>query len=103
MPTDIEGEVCCHQSGTNYDGLGNGRCRTSSLLQSRSLEHWCDSGHLSFICESNLCLLVASVYTELNAVTKGVSLGIYSKDKDKGREATKDGSQPYVDLMGRRV
>jgi hypothetical protein len=48
---------------------------------------------------------IASVYTEMNAISKGVSLGIY----DKKREATLDiahatgGAQPYVDLLGRRV
>ncbi|KAF8913971.1 hypothetical protein CPB84DRAFT_1840743 [Gymnopilus junonius] len=47
-------------------------------------------------------LSIASVYTEMNAVTKGVSLGIYNKDHDRGREAAKDGSQPYVELIGRR-
>lgn len=44
----------------------------------------------------------ASVYTEMNAISKGVSLGIYGEGKRKGIEASKDGSQPYVDLMGRR-
>ncbi|KAH9844273.1 uncharacterized protein C8Q71DRAFT_793820 [Rhodofomes roseus] len=47
-------------------------------------------------------LSIASVYTEMNAITKGVSLGIFDKDKGKGVEAAQGGSQPYVDLMGRR-
>ena len=47
-------------------------------------------------------ILVASVYTEMNAVTKGVSLGIYNKDTERGSEAVVNGSQPYVELMGRR-
>ncbi|KAF8812514.1 hypothetical protein BYT27DRAFT_7239968 [Phlegmacium glaucopus] len=47
-------------------------------------------------------LSIASVYTELNAVSKGTSLGIFKKDDDRGVEAAKDGSQPYVELMGRR-
>ncbi|PPR07041.1 hypothetical protein CVT26_005242 [Gymnopilus dilepis] len=47
-------------------------------------------------------LSIASVYTEMNAVTKGVSLGIYTKEHDRGREASRDGSQPYVELIGRR-
>ncbi|KAI0092018.1 hypothetical protein BDY19DRAFT_990766 [Irpex rosettiformis] len=47
-------------------------------------------------------LSIASVYTEMNAISKGVSIGIYSKDKKDGVEADKGGSQPYVDLMGRR-
>ena len=45
---------------------------------------------------------LASVYTELNAVSKGTSLGIFTKDDDRGVEAAKDGSQPYIELMGRR-
>ncbi|TCD69650.1 hypothetical protein EIP91_006667 [Steccherinum ochraceum] len=47
-------------------------------------------------------LSIASVYTEMNAISKGVSIGIYDKGKGKGVEATRGGSQPYVDLMGRR-
>ncbi|KAI0773438.1 hypothetical protein BC629DRAFT_1291076 [Irpex lacteus] len=47
-------------------------------------------------------LSIASVYTEMNAISKGVSIGIYSEAKKNGVEASKDGSQPYVDLMGRR-
>ncbi|KZT20375.1 hypothetical protein NEOLEDRAFT_1075772 [Neolentinus lepideus HHB14362 ss-1] len=47
-------------------------------------------------------LSIASVYTEMNAITKGVSIGIYKESK-KGEvpEPDKGGSQPYVDLMGR--
>lgn len=46
--------------------------------------------------------IIASTYTEMNAISKGVSLGIYKDGKQKGLEALKGGSQPYVDLMGRR-
>lgn len=53
-----------------------------------------------YICDFNP--VTASVYTEMNAVTKGVSLGIYKSDEERGREATKNGSQPYVELIGRR-
>lgn len=45
---------------------------------------------------------LASVYTEMNAISKGVSLGIYEKAKGNNIEASRDGAQPYVDLMGRR-
>lgn len=45
---------------------------------------------------------IASVYTELNAVSKGTSLGVFTKDDDRGVEAAKGGSQPYIELMGRR-
>lgn len=47
-------------------------------------------------------VLAASVYTEMNAISRGVSLGIYEKSKQEGIEASRTGSQPYVDLMGRR-
>ena len=43
----------------------------------------------------------ASAYTEMNAISKGVSLGIYEASKNRGIEATKS-AQPYVDIMGRR-
>ena len=46
--------------------------------------------------------MAANVYTEMNAISKGVSLGIFESSKNKGMEATKGGSQPYVDIMGRR-
>ena len=45
---------------------------------------------------------IASVYTEMNAISKGVAIGMYDESKKDGVEASKGGSQPYVDLMGRR-
>ncbi|KAK0486868.1 hypothetical protein EDD18DRAFT_651532 [Armillaria luteobubalina] len=48
-------------------------------------------------------LSIASVYTEMNALSKGVSLGIYKEGKQKGLDAIRDGSQPYVELMSRRI
>lgn len=38
----------------------------------------------------------------MNAISKGVSLGIFDKAKGKGVDLKKGESQPYVDLMGRR-
>ena len=38
----------------------------------------------------------------MNAISKGVSIGLYDEAKKNGVEANKGGSQPYVDLMGRR-
>ncbi|EPQ59442.1 hypothetical protein GLOTRDRAFT_91037 [Gloeophyllum trabeum ATCC 11539] len=47
-------------------------------------------------------LSIASVYTEMNAVTKGVSIGIYGQSKKSEiPEPSKGGMQPYVELMGR--
>ncbi|KAJ3570201.1 hypothetical protein NP233_g4562 [Leucocoprinus birnbaumii] len=48
-------------------------------------------------------LSIASVYTEMNAISKGVSIGIYKEGKGQGMEASSTGSQPYVDIMGRRM
>jgi hypothetical protein len=54
--------------------------------------------------EREEALSIASVYTEMNAISKGVSLGIYdSSHKRKAPEAVKDGTQPYVEFMGRRM
>jgi len=39
----------------------------------------------------------------MNATSKGVSLGIYKEGKGKNVEASRDGTQPYVDLIGRRI
>lgn len=38
----------------------------------------------------------------MNAVTKGVSLGIYRDGQQRGADASRTGAQPYVELMGRR-
>lgn len=38
----------------------------------------------------------------MNAISKGVSLGIYKDNEKRGVEAVKGGSQSYVELMGRR-
>lgn len=48
---------------------------------------------------------VASVYTEINAISKGVSLGIYNKQREADLKAAHAGgeAQPYVDLLGRRI
>jgi hypothetical protein len=46
----------------------------------------------------------ASVYTEMNAISKGVSLGIYDKKREADLKAAHaNEAQPYVDLLGRRV
>lgn len=39
----------------------------------------------------------------MNALSKGVSLGIYKEGKQKTIEAVHGGNQPYVQLMGRRM
>lgn len=49
-----------------------------------------------------LVSLIASAYTEMNAISKGVSIGIFNESKAKGVELAKGESQPYIDLMGRR-
>lgn len=48
-------------------------------------------------------LSIASVYTEANAVSKGVSLGLIEEGRKKDVETLPERKQPYVDLMGRRI
>ncbi|KAF9247293.1 hypothetical protein BU15DRAFT_84810 [Melanogaster broomeanus] len=56
--------------------------------------------HLGF--EREEALSIGSVYTEMNAVTKGVSLGLIDESRKKEIEPIPGEKQPYVDLMGRR-
>ncbi|KAG1806733.1 uncharacterized protein HD556DRAFT_334202 [Suillus plorans] len=53
--------------------------------------------------EREEALSIASVYTEMNAISKGVSLGLFDKPREKEIELIKDSTQPYVDLLGRRI
>ncbi|KXN89656.1 hypothetical protein AN958_05523 [Leucoagaricus sp. SymC.cos] len=46
-------------------------------------------------------LSIASVYTEMNAISKGVSLGIFKESREKGMGVSSKGTQPYVVIMGR--
>lgn len=48
-------------------------------------------------------LSIASAYTELNAISKGTSLGIFGKGKTPASEVMESSSQPHVELMGRRI
>ncbi|OAX44571.1 hypothetical protein K503DRAFT_825731 [Rhizopogon vinicolor AM-OR11-026] len=52
--------------------------------------------------EREEALSIASVYTDMNAISKGVSLGLFDESRKKEIEPIKDGTQPYVDLLGRR-
>ncbi|KAG2757343.1 hypothetical protein P692DRAFT_20948436 [Suillus brevipes Sb2] len=52
--------------------------------------------------EREEALSIASVYTEMNAISKGVSLGLFDKSRQKEIEPIKGSTQPYVDLLGRR-
>ncbi|KAG9047482.1 hypothetical protein FS837_002128 [Tulasnella sp. UAMH 9824] len=45
-------------------------------------------------------LSIASVYTEMNAASKGVSIGIYAPSKND--EYASGSTQPFVELMGRK-
>lgn len=53
--------------------------------------------------EREEALSIASVYTEMNAISKGVSLGLIDESRKKEIEILPEGKQPYVDLMGRRI
>ncbi|KAG8218580.1 hypothetical protein J3R82DRAFT_4221 [Butyriboletus roseoflavus] len=52
--------------------------------------------------EREEALSIGSVYTEMNAVAKGLSLGIIDQSRKKEIEPIPGGQQPYVDLMGKR-
>ncbi|KAG9005754.1 hypothetical protein FRB94_001320 [Tulasnella sp. JGI-2019a] len=45
-------------------------------------------------------LRTASVYTELNATSKGISIGVF--DESKNRDHVAGSTQPFVELMGRK-
>lgn len=66
----------------------------------KKLYHWLKQSvyyFLSFADES----LYLRQYTEANAVSKGVSIGVFNSPKKSVGEENQ--SQPYVDLMGRQV
>lgn len=94
----------------HYDGMGLHRGGAPRVPARRSTEHRYvvssvdRDARMLCCCACTACSHrpEASVYTEMNAITKGVSLGKYEEGKGKGMEASKGGSQPYVDLMGRR-
>jgi len=46
-------------------------------------------------------LSIASVYTEMNATSKGISLGVFDRGKNADYEV--GSAQPFVDLIGRRI
>lgn len=48
-------------------------------------------------------LSIASAYTELNAISKGTSLGIMGKGKTPASEVMESNNQPHIELMGRRI
>ncbi|KAF8591593.1 hypothetical protein K439DRAFT_1380652, partial [Ramaria rubella] len=48
-------------------------------------------------------LSIASVYTEVNATSKGVKLGKLEERNLNGLEASEGGGQPYINFMGRRL
>lgn len=77
---------------------------TSLQWRSTALGLWYSNAHrgVSSLSFSPVMTPSASVYTEMNAISKGVSLGLYDEKKKDGVEASRGGSQPYVDLMGRR-
>jgi hypothetical protein len=53
--------------------------------------------------EREEALSIGSVYTEMNAVAGGLSLGIIDQSRKKEIEPISGGQQPYVDLMGKRM
>lgn len=95
----------------NYGSLDFGEVLDEQVLENKStvvnraplMTAWATvvAERLGFRREE--ALSIASVYTEMNAVTKGVSLGIYQSGKERGMEAITGGSQSYIEFMGRRI
>jgi hypothetical protein len=50
-----------------------------------------------------LIISSAAAYTEMNAISKGVAIGVMDKARTAGVELVQGDAQPYVDLMGRRM
>ncbi|KAJ3866084.1 hypothetical protein EV359DRAFT_72057 [Lentinula novae-zelandiae] len=110
-PIDLEtNEFLPHGEGSEFKSLDFNEVLDESTLQSKSavvnraplMTAWATVVAERMGFQREEALSIASSYTEMNALSKGVSLGIYKEGKQKGLEAAKGGTQPYVDLMGRR-
>lgn len=97
-----EGKVRSCEPRAGHDGVGDGRCGANGLRAGGGAKHWCVQMRAIPSLWRLIRRVVASVYTEMNAVSKGESIGVFEKGKGKGLEAERGGSQPYIDLMGRR-
>ncbi|TFK75834.1 hypothetical protein BDN72DRAFT_831278 [Pluteus cervinus] len=79
--------------------------RTKSAVVNRApvMTAWCTvvAERMGFKREE--ALSIATVYTEMNAISKGISLGLVEDKKGKGLEASREGTQPFIEIMGRRV
>ena len=84
------------------DSLGDGCRRANGFPEGGSIKHWLVLHFCPYSCGDIPGCGAASVYTEMNAISKGVSLGIFESSRNNGMEAAKGGSQPYVNIMGRR-
>ncbi|KAJ3896051.1 hypothetical protein GG344DRAFT_85526 [Lentinula edodes] len=110
-PIDSEtNEFLPHGEGSEFESLDFNEVLDESTLQSKStvvnraplMTAWATVVAERMGFQREEALSIASSYTEMNALSKGVSLGIYKEGKQKGLEAAKGGTQPYVVLMGRR-
>ncbi|KAJ3987298.1 hypothetical protein F5890DRAFT_1472383 [Lentinula detonsa] len=107
---DSENEFLPLGESESYQNLEFNEVLDESLLQSKAtvvnraplMTAWATVVAERIGFQREEALSIASSYTEMNALSKGVSLGIYKDGKQKGLEAVKGGTQPYVDLMGRR-
>jgi hypothetical protein len=86
------------------EALSIGKLQHSLLLPSSSPNISAKKTPFLLACTCT-CTLQASVYTEMNAVSKGVSLGIFDKKRESDLKAAhaEVEAQPYVDLLGRRI
>ncbi|EJU06185.1 hypothetical protein DACRYDRAFT_103131 [Dacryopinax primogenitus] len=96
------------RKGSEYASLDFGEILEEDILTTRTvvinrapvMAAWA-----TIVCERigfkrEEALSIGSVYTEMNATSKGISLGIFDKLKEK--ESTVGSAQPFVTLMDRK-
>ncbi|KZO97951.1 hypothetical protein CALVIDRAFT_48600 [Calocera viscosa TUFC12733] len=97
------------QKGSEYGSLDFGEITEEDALMSRSvvinrapvMAAWATivAERIGFKREE--ALSIGSVYTEMNATSKGISLGIFNKSKEN--ESAVGSAQPFVTLMDRKI
>jgi len=103
---DHAGELEPNDSDTAFnfrEELNEEALRTKSTVINRApvMTAWATivAERLGFRREE--ALSIGSVYTEMNASSKGISLGIFDESKNHDYEA--GSTQPFVELMGRKI
>ncbi|KZT62966.1 hypothetical protein CALCODRAFT_526375 [Calocera cornea HHB12733] len=105
---DLAQGLSASVQGSEYGSLEFGEILEEDALKSRSvvinrapiMAAWATivAERIGFKREE--ALSIGSVYTEMNATSKGISLGIYERTKEK--ESAVGSAQPFVTLMDRK-